>query len=330
MMRPNEPFDLVVSDEVQRIKNRHSEMSLACRTLPRRRTWALSGTPLENSAEELVSVWRFIKEDLVAKGATKAQLHSAVQPYFLRRTKKDVLRELPPLIYQDMRLELGSAQRATYDDLWYSRRDFLVQQGSNAVTSALALITCLKQICNRDPDTGESTKLDELELLTDNLSESTDKILVFSQYVETLTWLSKQMHVATDLYHGGLPEPERDMVVQKWKSQQGPGALLVSLRAGGVGINLQEARTVVLFDRWWNPAIEMQAIHRAHRFGRDVPLHVIRFVTNDTIEERIEDVLEAKRVLFEQFIERAPQKAASPYTLDHLYKLLQLDSSNIR
>ncbi len=318
-------YDVVVADEVQRLKNVDSRTSLACRAIPRLRTWALTGTPMENTVEDLTAVWGFIKLNVARRGMTKRELHEAIQPYFLRRRKAEVLSELPPIIEQNVYLELSSDQQAAYDSLWDSRRAIISNYGKPVkAIHLLALITRLKQVCNFDFNSGASTKLEELQLIVENLEDIDDKILVFSQYVETLRWLSSRLGITCDIFHGDLTDENKDAVLTKFRAQPGPRALLVSLRAGGVGLNLQEASTVVLFDRWWNPASEMQAIQRAHRYGRTRPLHVFKFIIKNTIEERIADLLNHKQGLFEEYVDDAPQQHGGTLSLEQLYHLLAL------
>jgi len=168
-------------------------------------------------------------------------------------------------------------------------------------------------------------KLDSLRLIIDTLNEPTDKLIIFSQYVETLKWLSERLGgIPYDLYHGQLPEAVREGALAHFEREPGPRVLLVSLRAGGVGLNLPSASVVVLFDRWWNPAVENQAIHRAHRFGRERLLHVVRFLVVDSIEERINTLLQEKQVLFEQYVEMAENAPVRPFSRNELKRLLDL------
>ena len=301
-------FDLVIVDEAQRIKNRNSDTSLACRIIPRNRSWALTGTPLENHPSDLAAIFRFLKPRLLQDGMSRPQMHDAMAGHFLRRTKSDVLRELPPILSREIRLELGSGQRRTYDQAWSERHEYVhglepKEMGANM----LALITRLKQICNFDDEGGESVKLDVLRSILDRLDGAAAKVLIFSQYVKTLERLSNRIGVPNDIFHGGLSIEMRERVLRTFRESPGPRALLLSLQAGGVGLNLQEASTVILFDRWWNPATEEQAIQRAHRFGRQTPLEVVRFLVENSVEERIEEVLGEKRILFDEYIAAAPQ-----------------------
>ena len=301
-------FDLVVIDEAQRIKNKNSETNLACRIIPRDRSWALTGTPLENHPSDLAAIFRFLKPRLLQTGMSRSQMHEAMTGHFLRRTKSDVLSELPPIMSREIRLELGSGQRRIYDQVWNARHESV--HGLDArqvVTNMLAVLTRLKQICNFDDVSGESVKLEVVRSILNNLEETAGKVLIFSQYVKTLERLSEKIGIPNEIFHGGLPIELRERVLKVFRERPGPRALLLSLQAGGVGLNLQEASTVILFDRWWNPATEDQAVQRAHRYGRQVPLEAIRFLIEDSVEEKIQVVLREKRVLFDEYVASAPQ-----------------------
>lgn len=300
-------FDLVIVDEAQRLKNNISALNLACRIIPRDNAWALTGTPLENDPSDIIAVFGFVKPQLLRSSMSRAQLHAAMKPHFLRRTKRDVLGELPPILSRELRLELGDQQRQTYDDVWSGRDQLRNLDPKEASSSLLALLTRLKQICNFDEHTGQSVKIDALRDILDRIETMDEKILIFSQYVDSLRKIASHIKIEHEIYHGGLTMTQKDRTLITFREQPGPRALLVSLQAGGVGLNLQEASTVVLFDRWWNPAKEDQAIHRAHRYGRESPLEVIRFLIEDSVEERIDSVIEAKRVLFDEYVSKAPQ-----------------------
>lgn len=320
-------YDVVVLDEAQRIKNANSETALACRVLRRDASWALTGTPLENRVKDLIGVYRFVCPGLLSSAMSRPEVHSAMQPFFLRRRKYDVLHQLPPIQFQDVYVELEGQQKQAYDALWESRVNLTHRGGSNNFTSSmLALITRLKQACNFDPVSGESSKRDALGLIIDGLVSADHKLLVFSQYVKTLRWLAQEIEgtVTIDIIHGGLPERDKDSAVSRFNNEPGPRVLLVSLKAGGVGLNLGEASHVVLFDRWWNPAVEEQAIHRAHRFERDRVLHVYRFLVADSIEDRISTILGEKRELFEQYIEAADNATVQPFSGWELENVLDL------
>ena len=190
-------FDLVILDEAQRIKNASSDTSLACRLIPRKRAWALSGTPLENHPADLISIFRFLKPGLLRQGMSKTEIHERIKSHFLRRTKQAVLSELPPIIVQDLPLELGKGQRRAYNEVWASRFEKVRgEDGRPSSANMLAILTKLKQLCNFDPETGESTKLDALKVLLDSIDQEKKKVLVFSQYVQTLQWISDRLELA--------------------------------------------------------------------------------------------------------------------------------------
>ncbi len=328
---PRLHFDLVLLDEAQRIKNADSAAALACRLLPRDRAWALTGTPVENTVEDLVSIFQFMRPGLLRDGQSKAEMHTRIREHFLRRRKADVLGELPPIIVQDLLLELNGRQAEAYDELWSARRE-LARESGVPVSEAhlLALITKLKQLCNFDPDSQESIKLDSLRIILESLSDPSDKILIFSQYVRTLEWLSRRLcDFPHDLFHGGLSEGSRAQVLARFQAEPGPRALLISLKAGGVGLNLNCASSVVLFDRWWNPAVEDQAINRAHRFGRSVPLHVFRFLVVNTIEDRIARILKEKKAVFDAYVEEAESAVVSHLSRGDLKRLLELNTADV-
>lgn len=319
-------FDVVVLDEAQRIKNSHSKSSLACRIIKRSRSWALTGTPVENRLSDLISIFRFVKIGILYNGLSRNEIHSRMRPHFLRRCKRDVLKDLPPIIDQEIPIELQGKQQDTYLRAWGCRREDLNTNADGFSTANLfAIITKLKQVCNYDRESGESAKLNVLMDLLDAQTADDDKIIVFSQYVDTLSWLAQKIEgIPLEIYHGGLSQLEREKVLDRFRNEPGPRCLFISLRAGGVGLNIQEASTVILFDRWWNPALENQAIQRAHRFGRERPLHVIRFIVLDTIEERISDILIEKQELFENYIETAANVDTPRFSKELLKQILEV------
>ena len=319
-------FDVVVLDEAQRIKNPDSKSSLACRLLNSRRSWALTGTPVENRLSDLISIFRFVKVGVLHQGLSRDEIHSQMQPFFIRRCKRDVLKDLPPIIDQEIPIELQGKQQDAYLRAWSNRTEGL-QPSLDGFSPAnlFAIITKLKQVCNYDRESGESAKLNVLMDLLDAQTAVNDKIIVFSQYVDTLKWLQVRIKdIPLQIYHGGLSQLERENLLDKFRRDSGPQCLFISLRAGGVGLNIQEASTVVLFDRWWNPAVENQAIQRAHRFGRARPLHVIRFIVLETIEERISKIIGKKQELFENYIGTAANVETPRFTKELLEQILEV------
>lgn len=305
--QPGVHFDLVVLDEAQRIKNRSGTTSQTVRAVSRTRNWALTGTPVENSPEDLVGIFEFLSPGYLSRHMKPRAMGRAVADHILRRTKQQVLTELPPKLIRDAELELTPQQRHTYDLAENDGVLHLADMGE-AVTiqHVFELVLRLKQVCNFDPATGASAKLERLSADLEEVAASGQKALIFSQWVQTLDKLKEHLAPFGPLeYHGGVPSARRDDVLQRFKEDPTKHVLLMSYGAGAVGLNLQFAGYVFLFDRWWNPAVEDQAINRAHRLGAAGPVTVTRFLTRSTIEERIDQVLQEKRELFDTILSGA-------------------------
>ena len=301
------PFDLVVLDESQRIKNRYSATFESAAAIPRRRNWALTGTPVENSSEDLVSIFEFLAPGYLASGLSPKRMSEVVGEHILRRTKDRVLNDLPPKLIRDVPIELTGEQAESYRLAAEEGEIRLNQMGDSVtMTHAFELILRLKQICNFDPATGESAKLERLAADLDEIARSGRKAIVFSQWVETLLRLKSALSEFRPLeYHGRIPSKDRDGMISRFREGKDHHVILMSYGAGSVGLNLQFTSYVFLFDRWWNPAIEDQAINRAHRIGVSGPVTVSRFVSVGTIEEKIDRILQEKRQLSETILSGA-------------------------
>jgi SNF2 family DNA or RNA helicase len=319
-------FDLVVLDEAQRIKNEHSQTARAARALARGRSWALTGTPLENRPEDLISIFSFLEPGLIRGVPELDRLRELTQPLVLRRLKEQVLEQLPPKFIRDTQIDLSAAQRETYEA---AERDGVLRLNElgDAITisNVFELILRLKQICNFDPATGESAKLEQLGTDLEEIAASGRKALIFSQWVETLQRLSRELADYRPLeFHGGLSANERNRVVEEFRSSPDRHALLLSYGAGSVGLNLQFAQYVFLFDRWWNPAVEDQAINRVHRIGQTEPVFVTRFVATQTIEERIIEVLDRKRALMNEVVPGTEPARKLSLNEEEIFSLLDI------
>ncbi|MFN9985680.1 MAG: DEAD/DEAH box helicase [Pirellula sp.] len=293
-------FDLVVLDEAQRIKNRTSTTSEIVRSIPRSRSWALTGTPIENSVEDLVSIFEFLSPGYLRDDMHLKSLGKATRDYILRRTKDKVLTDMPPKLFRKADLDLSQEQRASYRAAEEEGIVHLSELGESiTVQHVFELVLRLKQICNFDPATGSSTKMERLEADMEEIAASGQKAIVFSQWVETLSVIAERLDRYNPLqYHGRVPSNKRDGVIDQFKNDPNCNVILMSYGAGAVGLNLQFCHYVFLFDRWWNPAVEDQAINRAHRLGVKQPVTVTRMMAVETIEQRIDEVLEQKRALF--------------------------------
>ena len=300
-------FDLVVLDESQRIKNRNSATSHAVRRLSRSRSWALTGTPVENSPDDLVGIFEFLSPGYLSPGMKPSTLSDMVGDYILRRTKDKVLTDLPPKMIRDAHLELTPAQKTAYTRAEEEGTLRLNDMGDSlTIQNVFELVLRLKQICNFEPATGESTKLERLLADIDEVASSGRKAIIFSQWVETLVKLREHLAPWHPVeYHGKIPSKHRDNVIKTFRDNKDCHVILMSYGAGSVGLNLQFANYVFLFDRWWNPAVEDQAINRAHRIGASETVTVTRFLIANTIEERIDNILQSKRELFEEIMSGA-------------------------
>ena len=319
-------FDLVVLDEAQRIKNRNSTTSQIVRSISRSRNWALTGTPVENSPEDLVGIFEFLSPGYLQSGMQPRCMGKAARDYILRRTKDMVLSDLPPKLFRDAELELSPEQFVTYDSAENEGVLRLSEMGVGiTIQHVFELVLRLKQICNFDPVTGASSKLERLEADIEEVAASGQKAIVFSQWVMTIKKLRERLERFGVLeYHGQLPHAQRETVIDQFKSDPSKHVILMSYGAGSVGLNLQFCQYVFLFDRWWNPAVEDQAINRAHRIGVTGPVTVTRMLTLGTIEERINQVLDEKRELFATILSHTGTPRSKGLTQDDIFGLFNL------
>ena len=325
--------DLIL-DEAQNIKNPTAKQSQAVRRLPARNRIALTGTPVENHLTELWSVLEFLNPGYLGSherfrhqfmvpieryndDEQAAELRRLVQPFLLRRLKSDptVISDLPEknemVVYCSMTREQAGLYEATVNDALATldRADGIQRRGL-----VLSLLTRLKQVCNHpahflkqdDPLPGRSGKLERLtEMLEEALSVG-DHALVFTQFVEMghllQRHLREQLKTEVLFLHGGTPAAQRDQMVQAFQDDDGPAIFVLSLRAGGSGLNLTRANHVFHYDRWWNPAVENQATDRAFRIGQQRNVQVHKFVVAGTLEDRINDILESKQALADSIV----------------------------
>ena len=319
-------FDLVVLDEAQRIKNFSSTTSEVARGISRSRNWALTGTPIENSLADLVGIFEFLVPGHLHVDMPVRQMAERASDYILRRTKEMVLKDLPPRLYRDADLSLSDDQLASYQ---IAERDGVVQLAEMGqqitIHHVFQLVLRLKQICNFDPVSGASVKLDRLDADLEEVAASGKKAIVFSQWVGTLERLRDKLCRFEPLeYHGKVPMRKRDGVIEKFKEDPRHRVMLMSYGAGSVGLNLQFCEYVFLFDRWWNPAVEDQAINRAHRIGVAGPVTVTRMLCLETIEERIQQVLAEKRQLFDAILSRTSGPESMGFSQQEIFGLFDL------
>jgi len=321
-------FDVVVLDEAQRIKNRLSKTAEVVRSIRRERSWALTGTPIENRTDDLVSIFAFVDAERIPPDTPPKRLSQLTGDCILRRTKEDVLTDLPAKTIRDTCLELTPAQREAYE---LAEKEGVIRLNALGDTITVQhifeLVMRLKQICNFDPLTGQSAKLEQLQADLAEVADSGRKAILFSQWVEPLEVLARALeHLGPLRFHGRVPPAERQAVLDRFRSDPTKHVLLMTYGSGSVGLNLQFANYVFLFDRWWNPAVEDQAINRAHRIGQRGPVFVTRFISQGTIEERIAEVLEKKRQLFNELIEQNGPPPSLGLTEHEIFGLFDIQS----
>ncbi len=325
-------WDVVVADEAQRIKNRN-DTSRSLKGLRRVRSWALTGTPIENHEEELASILEFVDYDWDGQSKryqSGPELLSRHRQLQLRRKKGDVLDDLPEKQVTLLPIELHAGQRASYDKAEQEGVVYLRSLGKDiTIQHVLELITRLKQICNADPKNGESSKLDDIRERLELLVGQGHKALVFSQYTsDTAGVAAAASHLGEFnplVITGDVPIQDRPSIIECFKRDAHRRALIISLRAGGLGLNLQEASYVFHLDRWWNPAVERQAEDRSHRMGQTAKVNVIKYSCAGTIEERIDSILTRKQDLFDRLVDDVSLDLSSRLSREELFGLFGLE-----
>lgn len=323
-------FDVVILDEAQGIKNRSTATSKAVKSLQAERRWVLTGTPLENSIDDLVSIFEFLKPGLMnpthPPGPSRAS--SIIKPYFLRRKKLDVLKDLPKKKLFEQWIELTPEQRESYRETEEKGVLHLRKLGEKATAfHILQLIQELKKICNFDPKTRKSSKVDFLVENLEGIVSQGDKTLIFSQYANIALPKIEQalLHHKPLLYTGNLSSKQRDAVMKQFKENAENKVMLIS-RAGETGVTITAANYVFHFDMWWNPASGKQVEDRVHRIGQEKDVFVYRFFCKNTYEERIYQILKEKQQLFDTVIDNLSDKDLdNTFTEEELFKIFGLE-----
>ncbi|MBK8974683.1 MAG: DEAD/DEAH box helicase [Planctomycetes bacterium] len=300
-------FDLVLLDEAQSIKNRDSGRTRAVLRLAPKLRWALSGTPVENRLADLQSLFAFLRPRLLPEdGLTPQDAAELVAPFVKRRTKRDVMKELPPKIRQDEWLELDPAQRRAYRQLEDRGVEELEGLGDRVTrVHVFTLIGRLKMLCNFVPGRDDSPKLRATVDKVQEIRDSGKKVLIFSQFVkqgvDRIAAALAPYGVVT--FDARLSQPQREAAVARFRDDPSITAFVATVKSAGVGLTLTEASYVIHFDHWWNPAWMWQAEDRAHRRGQTEPVNVYSLWMAGTIEERVHELLSRKGILHETVID---------------------------
>jgi SNF2 family DNA or RNA helicase len=322
-------FDYVILDEAQAIKNGSTESAKAARLLRANHRLALSGTPVENHLGELWSLFEFLNPGMLGTsgafplvaaskrdpdGETRKLLSRALRPFLLRRTKEQVAKQLPPKIEQTIYCEMESRQRALYNELRDHYRDALRHKigaegiGKSKIQVLEALLRLRQAACHpglvdrklvKDPSAKLGVLMEQLHAVI----EEGHKALVFSQFTSLLAIVRTSL-AGDGIEYEYLDGKTVDRQARVERFQQDPGCplFLISLKAGGVGLNLTAADYVFILDPWWNPAVEAQAVDRTHRIGQERQVFAYRLIARDTVEEKVLQLQETKRNLADAII----------------------------
>ena len=350
-------FELIALDEAQYIKNNSAQMTKTVKSLNAKVKIALTGTPLENSVLELWSIFDFImpgylannlkfqrkynikdveKEDLEILNSLNMQ----IKPFILRRKKKDVVKELPDKIENNIMIELNQEQKKLYiaqlEKTKKEMTEIVASEGfKKGSFKILQLLTRLRQVCI-DPNLifenyqGVSSKIENLIQITKGIIENGHKILLFTSFKTALDIVNREFTnqgISTYAIDGSVSSKKRMELVEKF-NQDNTNAFLITLKAGGTGLNLTSADVVIHLDLWWNPQVENQATDRAHRIGQTKTVEVIKLICKGTIEERIMELQKKKKILSDALIEGKDRDSniLSKLTEKDIKNLLAIDN----
>jgi SNF2 family DNA or RNA helicase len=353
-------WDLVILDEAQAIKNSSSKQARCVKTLKSQVRLALTGTPVENRLGDLWSLFDFISPGLLgsdkefsayAKKAGKDRtpsghthfitaLRKLIQPYVLRRLKTDksIISDLPDKTEMKTYCSLSKEQVQHYQGVIGDLAQKLkTAEGIQRRGLILSSLMRLKQICNHPAQLqgfGEYTeqtsgKMARLREICEAIAEKQERVLLFTQFTEIIqplfSFLTQVFGREGLILHGGTPVAKRGQLVQNFQQNQGPPFFILSLKAGGTGLNLTKANHVIHFDRWWNPAVENQATDRAYRIGQKHPVLVHQFICRGTIEEKIDALIDSKKNISKELLEGEGELLLTEFSNEQVMQMVSLD-----
>ena len=319
-------FDYLILDEAQVMKNDRTKIAQHLRNFEVKNTFALSGTPIENHMGELWSIFQIVLPGLLPAKKEFLKMPADlvaryVQPFIMRRKKEDVLQELPDLTEVIYRNDLQDSQKAIYlaqlQQMQERVRSATDEELNRDKIEILSGLMRLRQICDTpalflEDYQGDSGKLDSLRELLEQIHSSNHRVLIFSQFRGMLDLIEQELQsleMESFKITGSTPAKDRQEMTTAFNDGQ-KDAFLISLKAGGVGLNLTGADTVILVDLWWNPAVEAQAIGRAHRMGQERNVEVYRLITRGTIEEKIQELQESKKNLISTILDGTESRSS--------------------
>lgn len=349
-------WDILIIDEAQNIKNSSTSQTQAVKAIKANMKVAMTGTPVENRLSELWSIFDFINKGYLGtitdfsknysmpiekfKETQRAQkLKQAISPFMLRRLKTDktIISDLPEKIVLDEYCYLTKMQAALYERVLTQSMAEIhsAGQGINRRGAIFKLITNLKQVCNHpyhylkhgDMSQGASGKTEKLMSILHNIVDNNEKALVFTQYKEMGSILEKitkeEFEFDPLFFHGSLNVKQREEMIKEFSENDKKKIMILSLKAGGLGLNLTSASNVIHYDLWWNPAVEDQATDRTYRIGQDKNVMVHRFITLSTFEEKIDKIIKDKRELADSAV-FIGEKIITELSDDEIYEIFSL------
>lgn len=327
-------FNYIILDEAQYIKNAETRRSEGVKKLKSKTRFALTGTPIENKEEDLWSIFEFLCPQLFAeykiKSLSAENKRKYIKPFILRRRKKDVLKELPEKNEIDVLIDMDDDQRGIYERYSVTGTDF-----KDDPMWIFALLTRLRQICvipalvDKDAPT-TSSKMSEMLKIVDNIIQNDESVLIYSFFASVFDYLTKELEVLGIKYcllTGNTPREERVGIIDSFDNDPNIKVFLLSLKAGGVGLNLTKANNVIFLDPWWNVAVENQAADRVHRIGQTKKVNVYRLICADSIEQKVIEKQKEKMEIINYFIEDENQLPISKLSLKEIKELLSIDAN---
>lgn len=324
-------FRYLILDESQYIKNKNSKIFKAINKISTGHKIALSGTPIENSLDDLWSQMQFINPEILGSYAffmenfknpiekkqneeVLAELKNLIQPYILRRTKEQVLKDLPELTEQIYYCDMDPEQEKLYEKEKSKARNFLLKtDGSPDKISIINTLMKLRQLSNHPKMVDADSEIDSGKFIAvtnylENLVKAKQKVIIFSSFVTNLSFYTdwcKENKIEFCEITGETPADKREQQVKLFQEKENPLLFFISLKAGGVGLNITKASYVLFLDPWWNPFAEKQGVGRAHRIGQMNKVNVIRFISKNTVEEKIIKLQENKKLLSDSLLEES-------------------------
>jgi len=297
-------FDLIVADEVHRVRNYNSQISKSFNKISSSKLWALTGTPIENNIEDLLNLADYISPGLFSKKDIKRNdlyIKEKIRPFILRRNKKQVLTELPELVENYVPVDLTNEQKKEYEKIWESRKSIANSEGSY-----FSVLSKLRNICDGGEEYFKNAKVNEALNIIKNTIPTDEKVIIFSYYKSPLkaveaALLNEKISFQTILGDDDLTTREKN--IEHFKNDPNIKILLASSRVAAEGLNLTVANNVIFLNRWWNPSSNNQARDRVNRMGQEKIVNIYNIYCVNTVEDRLNEILTEKGSLYEKMVD---------------------------